>query len=316
VLSESLSSDPGTGKSFVGALLAKALHDFTDQTILVVCYTNHALDQFLEDLRKIGIPDSSMVRLGGKAKPQLAHLNLFHASQRTSQPSRTKADWTMIDELKNRLQHLSGRLDASVSEFLRNKISYGDILVNIEFDDEDYFEAFRVPKSDDGMEIVGRRGRTVDPTYLIEEWHKGNHPGIFKKAIHLQTETATRIWATPLPVRQSLIAKWKEALQQQMVDDIGTVGREYNNCQMQLAQKNGESLVTTLKGKRIVSCTTTGAAKFTEELRTAAPDVLLVEEAGEILESHILTALGENTRQLILIGDHKCVTISTSGLLI
>ncbi|KAJ8581334.1 hypothetical protein M405DRAFT_699764, partial [Rhizopogon salebrosus TDB-379] len=38
---------PGTGKSFVGALLAKVLHDFTNQTILVVCYTNHALDQFL-----------------------------------------------------------------------------------------------------------------------------------------------------------------------------------------------------------------------------------------------------------------------------
>jgi superfamily I DNA and/or RNA helicase len=33
--------------------------------------------------------------------------------------------------------------------------------------------------------------------------------------------------------------------------------------------------------------------------------VLLVEEAGEILESHILTALGSRTKQLILIGDHK-----------
>ncbi|KAG1717607.1 hypothetical protein EDB19DRAFT_1922450 [Suillus lakei] len=80
---------PGTGKSFVGALLAKALHDFTNQTILVVCYTNHALDQFLDDLLKIGIPDDHMVRLGGRAKPQLAHLNLFSPGQRTSQPPRS-----------------------------------------------------------------------------------------------------------------------------------------------------------------------------------------------------------------------------------
>lgn len=32
----------GTGKSFIGALIAKVLHDFTDKTILVVTYTNHA----------------------------------------------------------------------------------------------------------------------------------------------------------------------------------------------------------------------------------------------------------------------------------
>ncbi|KAG2151640.1 P-loop containing nucleoside triphosphate hydrolase protein [Suillus bovinus] len=296
---------PGTGKSFVGALLAKALHDFTDQTILVVCYTNHVLDQFLEDLRKIGIPDNNMVRLGGRAKPQLAHLNLFSPGQRTSQAPRTKADWTMIDEFKSRLKYLCGRLDSSVVEFMTNRIRYEDILTHIEFEDEAYFEAFRVPKSDDGMAVVGSRGREVDPTYLIALWERGRDAGIFKNAPHLKTEESARIWTTHLPVRQSLLAKWKHDLQKQMVEDIGTVGRDYNNCQIDLTRKFGESLVATLKEKRIIACTTTGAAKFTEDLRTAAPDVVLVEEAGEILESHILTALGENTNQLILIGDHK-----------
>ncbi|KAG1725641.1 P-loop containing nucleoside triphosphate hydrolase protein [Suillus paluster] len=268
---------PGTGKSFVGALLAKALHDFTDQTILVVCYTNHALDQFLEDLRKIGIPDDNMVQLGGRATPQLAHLNLFSPCQRTSQPLRSKADWTMIDEFKNRLQFHCSRLDKSVAEFVANKICYEDILMHIEFKDEDYFEAFRVPKSDDGMTVIGRRGREVDPTYLIVLWQRGGHDvGIFKNAANLRTNETTRVWATPLPVRQTLMAKWRHDLQEEMVDDIGAVGQDYNTCQMQLSQKFGESLVATLKAKRI--------------------------EAGEILESHILTALGENTNQLILVG--------------
>ncbi|KAG1870831.1 P-loop containing nucleoside triphosphate hydrolase protein [Suillus subluteus] len=296
---------PGTGKSFVGALLAKALHDFTDQTILVVCYTNHALDQFLDDLLKIGIPDDHMVRLGGRAKPQLAHLNLFSPSQRTSQSPRTKADWTMIDEFKARLKYLCSRLDNSVAEFMANRIRYEDILTHIEFEDESYFEAFRIPKSDDGMATVGRKGREVDPTYLIALWERGRDAGIFKHAAHLRTEESSRIWTTPLPARKNLMAKWTNDLQRQMVDDIGSVGRDYNNCQIDLARKFGESLVATLKAKRIIACTTTGAAKFTEDLRTAAPDVVLVEEAGEILESHILTAFGANTNQLILIGDHK-----------
>ncbi|KAG2354583.1 P-loop containing nucleoside triphosphate hydrolase protein [Suillus spraguei] len=287
---------PGTGKSFVGALLAKALHNFTSQTILVVCYTNHALDQFLDDLLKIGIPDDHMVRLGGRAKPQLAHLNLFSPNQRTSQPPRTKADWTMIDEFKNRLRFLCNRLDNSVVEFMRNRIRYEDILTHIEFEDESYFEAFRVPKSNDDMAIVGRGGREIDPTYLIALWERGRDAGIFKHAPHLRTEESKRIWTTPLPVRKSMLAKWTHDLQKQMVDDIGAVGRDYNNCQVDLTRKFGESLVATLKAKRIIACTTTGAAKFTEDLRTAAPDVVL---------SHILTALGANTNQLILVGDHK-----------
>jgi superfamily II DNA or RNA helicase len=60
-----LQGPPGTGKSFCGALVGKIIHDHTDEVIICVCYTNHALDQFLEDLMKNGIPASSIVRLGG-----------------------------------------------------------------------------------------------------------------------------------------------------------------------------------------------------------------------------------------------------------
>ena len=46
-----------------------------------------------------------------------------------------------------------------------------------------------------------------------------------------------------------------------------------------------------------------------ELIRAARPSVVLVEEAGEILESHVLTALSDGVGHLILIGDHKCVPI-------
>lgn len=51
-------------------------------------------------------------------------------------------------------------------------------------------------------------------------------------------------------------------------------------------------------------------AVFRDLIRAARPSVLLVEEAGEILESHVLTALSETVEHMILIGDHKCVYIS------
>lgn len=57
----------GTGKSFVGALAAKILLGDPEKRILVLSYTNHALDQFLKDLMKIGISSGDMVRLGSKS---------------------------------------------------------------------------------------------------------------------------------------------------------------------------------------------------------------------------------------------------------
>ncbi|KOS16916.1 NFX1-type zinc finger-containing protein 1 [Escovopsis weberi] len=44
---------------------------------------------------------------------------------------------------------------------------------------------------------------------------------------------------------------------------------------------------------------------FQSIIKSAEPDVVLVEEAGEILEAHVITALSPSVKQLILIGDHK-----------
>lgn len=54
----------GTGKSCIGSLIAKILHDETQETLLVITYTNHALDQFLLDIENIGVPKPLIVRLG------------------------------------------------------------------------------------------------------------------------------------------------------------------------------------------------------------------------------------------------------------
>ena len=55
-------SSLGTGKTFIGALLARIIFSNTSMKILCVCYTNHALDQFLEELLEKGVND--IVRIG------------------------------------------------------------------------------------------------------------------------------------------------------------------------------------------------------------------------------------------------------------
>ncbi|KAJ1299739.1 hypothetical protein OPQ81_007327 [Rhizoctonia solani] len=55
----------------------------------------------------------------------------------------------------------------------------------------------------------------------------------------------------------------------------------------------------------IVGCTTTGAAKLVSMLSGMGPKVMIVEEAGQVLESHILASLVPTLEHVILIGDPK-----------
>lgn len=299
---------PGTGKSFIGALLAKALHDNTEETILVVCYTNHALDQFLEDLLDIGIPSSDLVRLGGKSTPRTEPLSLFKllrsGANRRIKPL-TREDWTGIDALKQESDILSNEITRAFQKLLASNPKPDEYLGYLEFEDPEFYEAFRVPLSSDGMQQVGNKGKDVQPDYLIQRWRNGLNAGMFSNIPNVRA--ARDIWRMQKPRRDQVVAGWREALAKEGAEDFAQTARRYNTCLADLDRKFSENNRALLQTKRIIGCTTTAAAKYREDLQTIQPGILLVEEAGEILESHVLTALRPQTRQLILIGDHKYV---------
>ena len=60
-----------------------------------------------------------------------------------------------------------------------------------------------------------------------------------------------------------------------------------------------------LEKVEVIGMTTTGAAKYQHILHLVKPKIVIVEEAAEVLESHIVSALNAGTQHLILIGDHK-----------
>jgi superfamily I DNA and/or RNA helicase len=51
--------------------------------------------------------------------------------------------------------------------------------------------------------------------------------------------------------------------------------------------------------------TTTGRAKQQDYLKGIEFPIVIVEEAAEVFEAHIVTALTKNTEHIILIGDHE-----------
>ena len=59
-----------------------------------------------------------------------------------------------------------------------------------------------------------------------------------------------------------------------------------------------------LSSAKIVGITTSSCAKYQSLLKSLKPKVVICEEAGEVLESHILASINADTLQLMLIGDH------------
>ena len=55
----------------------------------------------------------------------------------------------------------------------------------------------------------------------------------------------------------------------------------------------------------MVGLTTTGAAKYQSLVRQLGARVLLMEEAAEVLEAHVIASLAPSTQQLLLIGALK-----------
>jgi hypothetical protein len=290
-----------TGKSFLGALLGKALYDFTPETILVVCYTNHALDDYLEALLNIGIPASSMVRLGGKSTPKTESLLL--RNQTRSSRGRGGADWEMIDGIKEELSKRNAELRMASVNFMSATSGFQLILNYLEFEDPEFFYAFDVPTSTDGMQTVGRGNRAVGPHYLIQQWSSGKDAGVFRTAENV-LETAV-VWQMPRSSRDVKMSEWRTNAMKDQLDSIYDLTRRYNACVSQLDAKFSEGRFDVLPTKRVIGCTTTAAAMYRDAIHAASPGVLLVEEAGEILESHVLTSMAPQTKQLILIGDHK-----------
>ncbi|KAG4441429.1 hypothetical protein IFR05_003116 [Cadophora sp. M221] len=292
---------PGTGKSFLGALVAKVLHDSTKEVILVVCFTNHALDQFLEDLMKIGIPAANMVRLGGKSTDRTKPLMLREQTSAKLNASH----WAQIDKLKQRLEAHEKRLRNTFTRYKNTNISTRHLMDYLEFlgDELPFFETFIVPTEADGMTRIGKKNKAVDEFYLLNRWiRKQKDSGLFQ---HLQPEGAEKIWAMTPEMRAACMARWRIAILDDLATEMRETGRAFNADQSELARVFGERDASIIKSKRIIACTTNGAATHASAIQSASPGIVLVEEAGEILEAHILTSLGPHTQQLILIGDHQ-----------
>ncbi|XP_060086142.1 NFX1-type zinc finger-containing protein 1-like [Ylistrum balloti] len=113
------------------------------------------------------------------------------------------------------------------------------------------------------------------------------------------------VWELSQKDKWRLYRYWVNKFSEKMRDKIRLTVREYQS----ICDQHQEVLMQEDKGiirkATVVGMTTTGAAKYQAVLQEIGPRVIVVEEAAEVLEAHVITTLSRDCQHLILIGDHK-----------
>ncbi|GJE96154.1 NFX1-type zinc finger-containing protein [Phanerochaete sordida] len=115
------------------------------------------------------------------------------------------------------------------------------------------------------------------------------------------------LWSMSLSERKKLAQFWEDHARTTVFDECreryGKLRLTYQILCAEINDLRDEKRRRILSGMDLIACTTTGAARSTSLLASVAPKVLIVEEAGQVLEAHVLAALVPSVQHVIFIGD-------------
>ena len=256
------------------------------------CYTNHALDQFLEHLLPI---TRNVVRMGSRSKSsQLDQYNLNNLIKTASTTANsTRAAQGRLHKLleeyeaegtqlcKNLINPFNVRWE-NVADFLKEKYYHHFLQLSSTFDEDGFVQV--VPRRQ-GAFNYWRSGKDLDTALKFNEVYGG--------AAKQDTQQPTRdigtlllsdLWTFTRRERTILINHWLKELRQSWIDEIIVSVDSQKKAIRELEALFAESNRQVLEQADVIGITTTNLAKNAELLSRVRSKTLICEEAGEVLE--------------------------------
>ncbi|KAL2886130.1 NFX1-type zinc finger-containing protein 1 [Ceratocystis lukuohia] len=340
---------PGTGKSYTGSLFVRKMVD-AGMKVLFITYTNHALDQFIQDIVNAGVRKDDITRLGSKTadvNEEMAlknrapkripakHLHLVKVTQNCRDDYVNKIkEWYMKREKANYFELLMEYLEfyeESVPFFEAFQVKTASLdpnevasLATLTLDEEpgcfdgkamdnelasdspvENKNSTETAKEDAARDWDVARGsqKATSAHYLLKRWCSGKSAGHLKKT-HVTEETEC-VWSIPADERERLVDSWMSAIFKEENEQVMSWDTEFRCLQQDSRQHLNRRYDPVFQDTKVIACTTNGASRYDDLINKVSPQAVVVEEAGEILESHILASLSSSVKQLVLIGDHK-----------
>ncbi|KAJ1459753.1 P-loop containing nucleoside triphosphate hydrolase protein [Pelagophyceae sp. CCMP2097] len=327
---------PGTGKTLLGVRVADVIYRRTEEKILVLTHTNHALDDILGALLKQGMTSIARLGGGGKALDAWGIRNIARQLNQSKSRAAKRAFWEANEAMRNHKHKLDALL-CNLDTALRGARSWRGIrehLLTLK-DGAAARAALDVPIA--RVEAPGRkrhnehppkthkllkkqrrqqqqqhlaakvhgeapRPRVMAPDYLWERWLRGLDRGVFEAPA---LSGSGGIWALSRDERHDVAAVWADAVTLPARDECAAEILHHGSLVAKMDGQQHDDWHAALEDVRVIGSTTTAAAKYHDLLADIDVGVVIVEEAGEVLEAHTLTSLHKGLKHLVMIGDHK-----------
>ncbi|KAH9628815.1 hypothetical protein HF086_004975 [Spodoptera exigua] len=342
---------PGTGKTFIGLKVAKTLLNNIQADgqclMLVICYTNHALDQFLEAISHV---TKSLVRIGGQSRNKaIDQFNLATLRRTSFSPSAFPSHKYFIEQ-RNQVRRSMIELQSALKTV--DVMNNGLLSYNYLLGDIPALQVLDAYYKGQGMELedplefwLFEPVLTFNPDYYrnledclldyktsvdTEEELDNRRERLDFDDENLDSdlceqEEASFLLSNAKSKIKNLVSNYystQDVYERNLiVNTILNLDARINlfNAALSPALAAYEEArmmmdVQLLKTRRIkvVGMTTSGGARMRKLLKTIAPKIVIVEEAAEVLEQHIITSLTKYCQHLILIGDHQQLRPSAS----
>ncbi|TIC94223.1 NFX1-type zinc finger-containing protein 1 [Colletotrichum higginsianum] len=289
---------PGTGKSYTGEALIKVLLANKPKAklgpIMCVCYTNHALDQLLEHLLDGGV--KNIVRIGSRSKSE--RLGPVNMREVVKGMTRTKMEgkslYNSIETLESDTTYIRQKL--STYKFLNTNEKIRLLLAEHHRSHHDQLFGSE-PEDEQGWQTVRHSRKKA-----LDEWLSGGHAAKNPRPL----PDLYRLGLSDLS-RQERAILYQDWLHRALAPELDGLSASHEAYQHDRERNNrirSSIDLRCLQQANIIGVTTSGLATNLDLLRRVQGKVLVCEEAGEVLEAHLLTALLPTVEHAVLIGDH------------
>ncbi|KAI2511976.1 Nfx1-type zinc finger-containing protein [Fragilaria crotonensis] len=248
-----------------------------------------------------------IVRIGGRSRsPQVAPYQLRVLSRQQPQGRLHMSALRQVDAQLYKMQEEIEQQILLLKEPVTWEFPLGGIKSLLDVEYPDFSQYLRIPDLMDGFDLIGRGNRKVSKDFLFETWKRGDSvPEWLDPCMQVNSSGFLTFWTLDHVDRLSLVEVWRAQILQPAVNELIAVTDRFNDlmAEKQMIRRAIDGDILTQA--RVIGVTTTGAAQYREMLSEKAAGVVVVEEAGEVLEAHVLSSLSVGTKHLILIGDHK-----------
>ena len=263
----------------------------------------------------------------------LKWLGLISIEPSVEKVTRNLSDFTLADERKN-------AEDAETNQFTNEEdpnIEDDTDSLNEERMLEDdgllgYNKNTRIKKAFDLSETIDRfhHSKTYIDSKTIDRFREGINGGwqmaksknkkkksetaeYIKKLMHQAMnykhdpqafEHIETIWSLNQVQRFVLYLSWLSKFNEEKNNELEQLSRDYNVTAAVLKDLRLQEDRSIMEDALIIAMTTTGASRYHTILKDIGPRIVIVEEAAEVFEAHIVSALSKDCEHLILIGDH------------